>query len=93
MSDITMCSSINCPMRESCYRVQAKVDNYQDWNNFEYTCNENSGFENFISVKHFDESWNPCKMGVPEDDFADEMHISYGEWFWVKFIRNKEDDD
>ena len=56
MSDITMCSSINCPMRESCYRVQAKVDNCQDWNNFEYTCNENSGFENFISVKHFDES-------------------------------------
>ena len=73
MSDITMCSSINCPMRESCYRVQAKVDNCQDWNNFEYTCNENSGFENFISVKHFDESWNPCKMGVSEVDFANEM--------------------
>ena len=59
ISVLTMCTSQNCPMRDKCYRVQAKVDDYQDWNNFEYTCNENSGFENFISVisvKHFDES-------------------------------------
>ena len=56
ISVLTMCTSQNCPMRDKCYRVQAKVDDYQDWNNFEYTCNENSGFENFILVKHFDES-------------------------------------
>ena len=56
MSDITMCTSENCPYIDRCYRVQAKVDNCQDWNNFEYTCNENSGFENFRSMKHFDES-------------------------------------
>lgn len=27
MPDITMCSSINCPMRESCYRVKAIPEN------------------------------------------------------------------
>ena len=56
MSDITMCASENCPEREKCYRAMAKASEYQSWSNFEYTCNENSGFENFISVKHFDES-------------------------------------
>ena len=50
ISVITMCSSQNCPMKDMCYRVQAKVDDYQDWNNFEYTCNENSGFDNFIRM-------------------------------------------
>lgn len=37
-------------MRDECYRVQAKIDEYQEWNNFEYTCNENSGFDNFIKI-------------------------------------------
>lgn len=31
-------------MRNNCYRTQAKDSNNQSWNNFEYTCNENSGF-------------------------------------------------
>ena len=48
VSDITMCSSENCPYREECYRVRAKPSKYQSWSNFEYTCNENSGFEDFI---------------------------------------------
>lgn len=50
-----MCTSNSCPMKYRCHRTKDKVDNYQDWFNFEYTCNENSGFEDFISVKHFDE--------------------------------------
>ena len=54
--DITMCSSGNCEMREKCYRVRAKPGKYQSWSNFEYTCNENNGFEDFIPVKHFGES-------------------------------------
>lgn len=29
MPDITMCSSINCPMRESCYRVKAMPEKLQ----------------------------------------------------------------
>lgn len=55
ISVITMCSSQNCPMRDECYRVQAKIDEYQDWNNFEYTCNENSGFDNFIRTTKEDD--------------------------------------
>lgn len=55
ISVITMCSSQNCPMKDMCYRVQAKVDDYQDWNNFEYTCNENSGFDNFIRTTKEDD--------------------------------------
>ena len=56
MPDITMCTSENCPYIDRCYRVRAKPSKYQSWSNFEYTCNEDNGFENFISVKHFDES-------------------------------------
>lgn len=51
MPDITMCSSNGCPMKEECYRSRAKPDTLQSWSNFEYTCNENSGYENFISTK------------------------------------------
>ena len=56
MSDITMCASENCPEREKCYRAMAKASEYQSWGNFEYTCNENSGFDDFIPVKHFSDS-------------------------------------
>ena len=52
--DITMCTSKNCPYKEKCYRVIEKPGQYQSWSNFEYTCNEDSGFEDFIPVKHFD---------------------------------------
>ena len=48
MPDITMCSSENCPMRGSCYRSRAKPDKLQSWTNFEYFCNENSGFDEYI---------------------------------------------
>lgn len=50
MSDITMCSSINCPMRATCYRSKAKASNYQSWYNFEYTCNEVSEFPDYIKM-------------------------------------------
>ena len=56
IADITMCSSETCSERERCYRAMAKPSEYQSWSNFEYTCNENSGFCDFISVKHFGES-------------------------------------
>ena len=51
MPDITMCASENCPERQECYRAQAKADEKQIWRNFEYTCNENSGYEDFIPTK------------------------------------------
>lgn len=51
MADITKCSSVNCPYKNTCYRVLA-VNNgiYQSWLNFEYTCNEVSGFEDYIPM-------------------------------------------
>lgn len=51
MSDITMCSSENCPMRYECYRSQSETNKHHSWSNFEYTCNENNGFEDFIAIK------------------------------------------
>lgn len=48
MSDITMCTSKFCTYRDKCYRAKAKPSKYQSWSNFEYTCNKNSGFEEFI---------------------------------------------
>ena len=48
-----MCSSENCPMRNKCYRYTARASDWQSWSNFEYTCNEDSGFEDFIK-KYYD---------------------------------------
>ena len=56
IDDITMCTSINCPERDNCYRAQAKADEQQIWCNFEYTCNENSGFCDFITMKQKSEA-------------------------------------
>ena len=52
MPDITMCTSENCPYRDKCYRTRAEPSKYQSWSNFEYICNEDSGFEDFILVKN-----------------------------------------
>ena len=44
-----MCVSMHCPMREKCYRATAKPDQFlQSYANFEYTCNEDSGFDDYI---------------------------------------------
>lgn len=47
---MTMCTSTECPMREECYRAYSD-DDRQGYFNFEYTCNENSGFCDFISAE------------------------------------------
>lgn len=48
MPDITMCASKDCPERNNCYRSCAKPSEFQSWSNFEYTCNEENGFKDFI---------------------------------------------
>ena len=53
IADITMCTSESCPYRYESYRVRAKQSIYQSWSNFDYTCNENSGFEDFIKYDDF----------------------------------------
>ena len=51
MADITMCINTECPKSNSCYRVQAKPDDYlQSYSNFEY-CNKSSDFEDYIPIK------------------------------------------
>ena len=50
--DITMCTSENCTEKDRCYRAQAKPSEYQSWSNFEYSCNEDSGFCEFMPMKH-----------------------------------------
>ena len=49
-----MCSSDNCPMKDKCYRSTATASKYQSWSNFEYTCNENSGYADFILDKRME---------------------------------------
>ena len=51
MLDMTMCSSENCPERNRCYRSRATPDRLQSYSNYEYTCNENSGFESFLNIE------------------------------------------
>ena len=48
---MTMCTSTECPMQKECYRAELDRNDCQEYFNFEYTCNENSGFCDFISVK------------------------------------------
>ncbi len=50
MPDITMCLSESCPVRDTCYRKQAKPDKYQSYSIFDYTCNEDNGFCEYIRV-------------------------------------------
>lgn len=49
----TMCTSEYCSMKDKCYRKLAKPSEYQSWSNFEYTCNEDSGFEDYIKCDVF----------------------------------------
>ena len=55
MPDITMCASKDCPERNNCYRACAKPSEFQSWSNFEYTCNEENGFKDFI--KCYKKGW------------------------------------
>lgn len=53
MADITKCSSQFCPLKSRCYRQLACDErHYQSYSNFEYTCNENTGFQDFIATGH-----------------------------------------
>lgn len=50
--DITMCTSGHCPMRKSCLRARGEPNKIrQSYANFEYTCNENDGFSNYIKYE------------------------------------------
>lgn len=51
MADITMCTSDDCPVKDNCYRHLAKPSQIQSYSNFEYTCNEESGFNDFIKIE------------------------------------------
>lgn len=54
MADITICMSKECPQRKSCYRAMAVPDRYQSYADFEYVCNEESGFEDFMPILSYD---------------------------------------
>lgn len=51
MANIVMCSTETCPYRDTCYRYRATPDKRQEWNNFEYKCSKDSGFENYIPIR------------------------------------------
>ena len=51
MADITICTSISCPIRKKCYRHEANPNVLQSYSNFEYGCNENTGFSDFIKIE------------------------------------------
>ena len=52
MGDITKCTSMTCPYKDTCYRqVNDNSDDInQSWCNYEYNCNENSGFCDYIKA-------------------------------------------
>ena len=50
---MTACTSTECPMREKCYRASSKANQFEVSFNYEYGCNEYSGFRDFISAKSY----------------------------------------
>lgn len=47
--DMTLCSSLHCPVKGDCFRAIAKPNPVrQSYYNFEYTCHEDNGFTDFI---------------------------------------------
>lgn len=48
---MTTCTSTECPMRKECYKAISDSDACHDRFNYEYSCNECSGFCDFISAK------------------------------------------
>lgn len=52
MPDITLCSSLHCPVKNDCFRATAKPNSArQSYCNFKYTCHEDNGFVDFIKNK------------------------------------------
>ena len=52
MSDMTLCSSLHCPVKGDCFRATAKPNPVrQSYYNFEYSCHEDNGFTDFIKNK------------------------------------------
>ena len=50
---MTMCTSTECPMRKECYRSDFDSNKYKERFNYEYTCNEMSGFNDFVYYKYY----------------------------------------
>lgn len=42
MPDISMCLSVNCDKKDTCYRARAKPDRFQSWSNFEEFCKKDN---------------------------------------------------
>jgi len=53
MSDITKCTSVDCPYKTSCLRQLDETNpQYQSWFDFSWQCNFDSGFQDYIRVIH-----------------------------------------
>lgn len=52
MEDVLVCTSEHCEYKEKCKRANPDYSKYNSrvFYNFEYTCNENSGFCDYISI-------------------------------------------
>lgn len=48
---MTTCTSIKCPVKEVCCRAISDNDNCQARFNYEYTCNDYTGFPDYVSIK------------------------------------------
>lgn len=52
LRSMTMCTSTECPMRKECYRSDFDSNQCKERFNYEYTCNETSGFNDFVYCKY-----------------------------------------
>ena len=48
MEKIMKCTSRNCPEKKICYRHNIEDKKSNGCQNYEYTCNEDSGFDSYI---------------------------------------------
>lgn len=46
-----MCTSANCCYKDRCYRARNVLNKDSKCANFEYTCNEDNGFQYYVLCK------------------------------------------
>ena len=50
-NDITMCTAVNCPRNNRCYRFMAKPEKLQSYADFSEVCYENKSYEYFYPLE------------------------------------------
>lgn len=76
MPDITMCSNVNCPVREQCYRYRAKPDeHWQSYSDFEPETGADRDWNFVVKCEHFWDATRYPKEVLSTLEEADKRNV------------------